>query len=71
MPRVDTINGITIHLYNGDHRPPHIHARYNEFEILIVIKTGHYYAGNMPKGQLKKVFLLVNWQFRLGFRSIL
>ena len=40
MPRVDTINGINIHLYNGEHRPPHIHARYNEFEILIVIETG-------------------------------
>jgi hypothetical protein len=56
MPRVDTINGIKIHLYNGEHRPPHIHAQYNEFEILIVIETGQIYAGEMPNRQLKQVF---------------
>ncbi|MEI6048006.1 MAG: DUF4160 domain-containing protein [Bacteroidota bacterium] len=56
MPIVDTINGIRIHLYNGDHRPPHIHAKYNEFEILIVIETGQIYAGDMPGKQLKQAF---------------
>ena len=56
MPKVDTFNGIKIYLYNGDHRPPHIHANYNEFEILIVIETGNIYAGNMPNRQLKQVF---------------
>ena len=56
MPKVDTINGIKIYLYNGDHRPPHIHAIYNEFEILIVIETENIYAGNMPSRQLKQVF---------------
>jgi len=56
MPKVDTINGIKIYLYNGDHRPPHIHAIYNEFEILIVIETGNIYAGDMPNKQLKQVF---------------
>lgn len=39
-----------------DHRPPHIHAIYNEFEILIVIETGNIYAGNMPNKQLKQVY---------------
>ena len=56
MPKVDTINGIKIYLYNGDHRPPHIHAIYNEFEILIIIETGDIYAGDMPNKQLKQVF---------------
>lgn len=56
MPKVDTFNGIKIYLYNGDHRPPHIHAIYNEFEILIVIETGNIYAGNMPNKQLKQIF---------------
>ncbi len=43
-------------MYNGDHRPPHIHAKYNEFEILIVIETGQIYAGDMPGKQLKQAF---------------
>jgi hypothetical protein len=43
-------------LYNGDHRPPHIHAIYNECEVLIVIETGNIYAGDMPNKQLKLVF---------------
>lgn len=56
MPVVDLINGIKILIYNGDHRPPHIHARYNEFEVLITIDTQEIYAGEMPGRQLKTVF---------------
>lgn len=48
MPTIDVINGIKINIYNGDHRPPHIHAIYNEYEILVVIDTSQIYAGNLP-----------------------
>ena len=40
MPTIDIFNGIKIHIYNGEHRPPHIHADYNEFEVLIDIEKG-------------------------------
>ena len=56
MPLIDNFNGIKIHIYNGEHRPPHIHAVYSEFEILIVIETGKIYAGEIPNKQLKLVF---------------
>ncbi len=56
MPTIDNFNGIKIHLYNGEHRPPHIHAEYNEFMILIEIETGEIYAGEMPIRQLKLIF---------------
>jgi hypothetical protein len=56
MPTLEIINGISIHVYNGEHRPPHIHAVYNEFEILIVIKTAKIYACEMPNKQLKQVY---------------
>jgi len=56
MPLIDNFNGIKIHIYNGEHRPPHIHAVYSEFEILIVIETGEIYAGEIPNKQLKLVF---------------
>ena len=58
MPTIDYIDGIKINVYNGEHRPPHIHASYNEFEVLIVIENGEIYAGDLPYKQLKHVF---NW----------
>ena len=56
MPTIDFINGIKINVYNGEHRPPHIHAVYSEYEVLIVIETGAIYAGDLPLRQLKQVF---------------
>jgi hypothetical protein len=55
---LDFIDGITITVYSIEHPPPHIHAIYNEYEILIVIETSSIYAGEMPKSQVKKV---LNW----------
>lgn len=55
MPLIDSIEGIKISIYNGEHRPPHIHARYNEFEVLIVIEGAQVYAGILPGRQLKTV----------------
>lgn len=56
MPLIDSIDGIRIYIYNGDHRPPHIHARYNEYDILILIESLEIYAGEMPNRQLKQVY---------------
>ena len=56
MPTIDSFNGIKIPVYNGEHRPPHIHADYNEFEVLIEIEKGVIYSGNLPNKQLKQVF---------------
>jgi len=55
MPNIDNVNGIKINIYNGEHRPPHFHAVYNEFEVLMEIETGKIYAGNLPGRQLKDV----------------
>jgi hypothetical protein len=56
MPTIDSFNGIKIHVYNGEHRPPHFHADYNEFEVLIEIERAVIYSGNLPNRQLKQVF---------------
>lgn len=58
MPTIDNFNGIKINVYNGEHRPPHIHAVYNEFEVLVLIENKGIYAGNLPNKQLKNV---VDW----------
>ncbi len=56
MPTIDSFNGIKIHVYNGEHRPPHIHANYSGLEVLIEIERGVIYSGDLPSRQLKQVF---------------
>lgn len=55
MPTIKIIDNIKIDIYSREHPPPHFHAKFSEFEELIVIKTLETYAGNMPKSQRKKV----------------
>jgi hypothetical protein len=54
MPTIDKIDGLKIVINNGDHRPPHVHAIYNEFEALIIIETCQIYAGDLPTKQMKR-----------------
>lgn len=56
MPTIDYFNGIKINIYNGEHRPPHIHAIYNEFEVILLMESKRIYAGQLPERQLKLVF---------------
>jgi hypothetical protein len=58
MPTIDYINGIKINVYNGEHRPPHIHAIYNEFEVIILINDKSIYAGELPNKQIRDV---IDW----------
>jgi len=71
MPTIDIIDGIKILIYNGEHRPPHFHAVYNEFEVVIEIESGKIYAGDLPIKQLKKVFDWLagnsNWALELFY----
>jgi hypothetical protein len=46
MPTIDLIDGIKICIYCGEHRPPHFHALYNEYEVVLEIETCEIYAGN-------------------------
>jgi len=68
MPTIDNFHGIKIHVYNGEHRPPHIHAVYNEFEVLVSIEDAGIYAGYLPPKQMKMVleWLLGNSKWALG-----
>ncbi len=52
MQIVSVFFGIVIRLYHGDHNPPHFHAFYGEFEMIVEIKTGKILGGRLPpKGQ--------------------
>ena len=48
MPRISNFYGIVIWMYFNEHNPPHFHATYEEYEILIQIKDLSVYAGSLP-----------------------
>jgi hypothetical protein len=60
MPTISTFYGILIQMFWGDHSPPHFHALYAEYEVLISIKTLEIIRGTMPKRALT---LILEWAF--------
>lgn len=69
MPVISRFLGIIIMMYWNDHNPPHFHAKYKEYEIIIYIEDG-VIEGKFPKRALKLVLewldlhkkeLLDNW----------
>lgn len=49
------MQGIKIYVYDFDHNPPHFHAIYAEYEVLISILTLKVLRGEMSKPQLKRI----------------
>jgi len=39
MPEISRFLGIIIAMFYQDHVPPHIHAKYGEFEITVTIES--------------------------------
>ena len=58
MPLIHEFKGIKVYIYSREHRPPHIHVVYGEYEVLLSIETVEVYAGYIP-GKQKK--LAINW----------
>jgi len=58
MPTISTFYGILIQMYWGDHSPPHFHALYAEYEVLIDIRTLEVMKGTMPRRALS---LVLEW----------
>jgi len=70
MPEISRFLGIVVRMYFRDHPPPHFHAEYGEFEIIIEIESG-LVEGRFPRRAMTAVLdwyvlnrdaLLVNWQ---------
>ena len=49
--------GIVVAMYYGDHNPPHFHARYGDFEVVVNIENG-VVDGRSPRRALR---LLIEW----------
>ena len=70
MPIISRFLGIIITMYWSDHAPPHFHAKYGEYAIIVTIEGG-VIEGKFPKRALQHVLewlelhqheLLENWQ---------
>ncbi|MCC6867179.1 MAG: DUF4160 domain-containing protein, partial [Burkholderiales bacterium] len=49
MPTISSFYGILIQMFWCDHDPPHFHALYAEYEVLIDIRTLEVLEGKMPR----------------------
>lgn len=70
MPEISRFLGIVIYMYWSEHNPPHFHAFYADYEIIVNIQNG-VVRGEFPKRALRAVLewldlhqaeLLENWQ---------
>ena len=57
MPELSRFLGIVIYMYYRDHAPPHFHAEYAEFEIIVDIQSGAV-TGKFPTRALN---LVMEW----------
>lgn len=58
MPTISMFYGIMIQMFWGDHAPPHFHAVYGDYEIIINIRTLEIMKGFMPRRALA---LVLEW----------
>jgi len=57
VPELSRFLGIVIYMYYRDHAPPHFHAEYAEFEIIVEIQSG-VVMGQFPRRALN---LVLEW----------
>ncbi|MBD3345557.1 MAG: DUF4160 domain-containing protein [Chitinivibrionales bacterium] len=74
MPAISMFYGIIIYMYfidNKQHKAPHIHAQYQEQEVVIRIPDGNVLEGSIPANKMKLVSawielhkdeLMADWQ---------
>ena len=58
MPEISRFFGIVIKMFFEDHNPPHFHAFYGEYEVLVDINHLSVFAGSCPARALG---LVIEW----------
>ena len=58
LPTISSFYGIMIQMFWGDHAPPHFHALYGEYEVIVNIRTLEIIKGVMPRRALA---LVLEW----------
>ena len=54
MPEISRFLGIVVRMYYREHAPPHFHAVYGDFEVVVHVETG-VVEGRFPKRALRHV----------------
>ncbi len=54
MPEISRFLGISIRIFYRDRSPPHFHAVYGEYEVVVFLATGAV-EGTFPKRALRHV----------------
>ncbi len=55
MPEISRFYGIVIRMFHKEHNPPHFHASYGEYKIVVNINN-EVVKGEMPKRALNLIF---------------
>jgi hypothetical protein len=55
MPEISRFYGIIIRMFYNEHNPPHFHAEYGEYKVVISLDD-ETVEGFMPKRALKMIF---------------
>ncbi len=58
MPSISSFYGLIVYLYfrdNKQHKTPHIHVKYQEYEVVIEIPNGNVLSGNIPASKMKLI----------------
>lgn len=58
MPTLSMFYGIIIYMYYSDdkeHKKPHIHANYGEYDMVVSIPEGEVLEGEMPNNKLRLI----------------
>lgn len=61
MPAISMFYGLIVYMYfmdNRQHKLPHIHVRYQDFEVIVSIPDGEVLDGEIPQSKMK---LLQAW----------
>jgi hypothetical protein len=70
MPEISRFYGIIIYMFFSDHKPPHFHVKYQDFEAVIDFEGGIVH-GHIPRRALMLIFewidihkteLIENWK---------
>jgi hypothetical protein len=54
VPEISRFLGIVIRMYYRDHAPPHFHAEYGDYEIVVEIESG-VVEGRFPRRSVQHV----------------
>lgn len=57
MPEISALLGLSFYLYffdNQQHKLPHLHVKYGNYELIVAIETGECLEGYLPSKQRKR-----------------